>query len=642
MSTELPEQVVFLEASKVTPPAAMPASNEESYWLLVEGVAEYAIFTLDRANRIVTWNRGAQRLFGYAAVEALGQAGSLIFTTEERRAGAPEQEIATALHTGKAADERWHVRKDGLRFWASSVLTPLLAADGTLHGFAKILRDNTERLHAEAVLREREAQFHQVWEITSDALALSDGAGIVVAANPAYLRLFGYPPEQVIGQGFALIFPEEQQAAALAQYQAVFASADLPPAFEAVVRRADGTERIVEACATFFTAGGRRTAMLSTIRDITERKRAEAALRQTQARLTLAMEAAQMGTWDLDLTTNHTQTNLRHNQIFGYREAVAEWNPDIFRAHILPEERDKLAASFAQALVSGEFDLEARVRWPDDSVHWIYDRGRVYYDAKGMPARIVGMTQDITARKETEEALRQLNESLEVQVAERTGQVRELVVQVALSEQAERHRISQILHDDLQQRLYGLQFQLKLLGNELKRQAEEQVQPTRAEIAAVVTDSIQLIRSLSVDLSPPVLEGEGLVDALGWLANQMEQLHSLQVRVQAEADLPIPHTDLRVLLFQAVRELLFNIAKHARVARAVVALSYDTDQIRIEVTDHGQGFDIEAVLGENRRSHGLGQTQRRLELVGGHMQVHSSPQDGTRIVLTCPLPREAG
>lgn len=122
-----------------------------------------------------------------------------------------------------------------------------------------------------------EETLRQVWEATSDALAISDPEGIVLRVNPAYCRLYGYAPEQIIGHSFALIFPQEQQAWAVEQYKTVFAGDTVPAAFESVVRRADGSVRVVESRATFLTLQGRRTAMLSVIRDITDRHAAQVA-----------------------------------------------------------------------------------------------------------------------------------------------------------------------------------------------------------------------------------------------------------------------------------------------------------------------------------------------------------------------------
>ena len=129
-------------------------------------------------------------------------------------------------------------------------------------------------------LHENEALFQQIWENASDAMALSDPEGIVLAANPAYLRLYGYKLEEVIGHSFAIIFPEERRASAVEQYKVVFSSVVTPAAYESIVRRADGMERIVEAIPSFLTEAGKRTMMLSTIRDITERKHQEQELQR--------------------------------------------------------------------------------------------------------------------------------------------------------------------------------------------------------------------------------------------------------------------------------------------------------------------------------------------------------------------------
>ena len=132
-----------------------------------------------------------------------------------------------------------------------------------------------ERRAVESALRDSEERFRAVWEATSEAMALSDPDGVVLAVNPAYCALYGLIPEQVVGQSFAIIFPEEARAAAVEQYHAVFADPDPPPSYESRVQHADGSERFVEARADFIVRDGERVAMISAIRDITERKRAE-------------------------------------------------------------------------------------------------------------------------------------------------------------------------------------------------------------------------------------------------------------------------------------------------------------------------------------------------------------------------------
>jgi signal transduction histidine kinase len=238
---------------------------------------------------------------------------------------------------------------------------------------------------------------------------------------------------------------------------------------------------------------------------------------------------------------------------------------------------------------------------------------------------------DLTQIKHAEAALRQINETLET----RTEQVRQLVTQLTMSEQEERRRISNLLHDDLQQRLYSLNFQLATLRSLVTSQKLEEAQQIINEIEESLSDSVKLTRNLSVDLSPPILHDEGLFAALRWLAAQMKQQQRFVVSVVAEDGLPPLDEDLRVLLFRLVRELLFNVVKHTVVLTAVVALTYEDDHLCIEVSDQGQGFDANIQADPN--SQGLLRITRHLRLLDGRMNIDSRLGEGTRITLCVPL-----
>lgn len=126
-------------------PNDLPAGPEELFLLLMENVRDYAIFTVDKGGHVTTWNTGAERILGYKEAEILGQPCDIIFTPEDRAQNAPLKERATARETGRAEDERWHLRKDGTRFWGSGIMTALRDEQGELRGYVKILRDYTER-----------------------------------------------------------------------------------------------------------------------------------------------------------------------------------------------------------------------------------------------------------------------------------------------------------------------------------------------------------------------------------------------------------------------------------------------------------------------------------------------------------------
>ncbi len=133
-------------------------------------------------------------------------------------------------------------------------------------------------------LRESEERFRSIWECAVDAMVLSDAEGTVLMANAAYYQLYGYAPEEIIGKSFAIIFPEEQRVWAVEEYRKMFHSPEILPAFESVVRRKDGAERLVEARYHFTLQDGQRTGLVSIVRDITEQKKVQEALQRSQLR----------------------------------------------------------------------------------------------------------------------------------------------------------------------------------------------------------------------------------------------------------------------------------------------------------------------------------------------------------------------
>jgi DNA-binding NarL/FixJ family response regulator len=250
-------------------------------------------------------------------------------------------------------------------------------------------------------------------------------------------------------------------------------------------------------------------------------------------------------------------------------------------------------------------------------------------------------------RSRTEEALRQANISLEHKVRERTAelaaraaQLRALAGELTLSEQRERRRMAKVLHDHLQQLLVGAKFRTAILG----RKAEPLVKQAALEIEGLLDEAVSVSRSLTAELSPPVLHEGGLSAGLEWLAHWMADKHGLIVELSMEAGLPPLAEDVKVLLFESVRELLFNAIKHAHVGSARVNLRLiEESQLRITVSDAGPGFDPTKVkpAGEAGGGFGLFSIRERLDLIGGHVEIDSAPGKGSRFMLTAPIKEAA-
>jgi PAS domain S-box-containing protein len=211
--------------------------------------------------------------------------------------------------------------------------------------------------------------------------------------------------------------------------------------------------------------------------------------------------------------------------------------------------------------------------------------------------------------------------------------IRSLAAELTRAEQEERHRISQVLHDDLQQRLFAIKTQLAFLKDiNLSADTNRELD----QIQDSLSESIALTRNLSIDLSPIVLQGEGLTEAMTWLASRMKELYGLQVDLDAKENLNQLDDHMRMVLFQSVRELLFNVVKHSGVSEAKVTLERVNGYCRITVSDNGKGFDLEAILGSLQAAHGLLIIQDRLKLLGCRMKLVSKPGEGTHIMIEPP------
>jgi signal transduction histidine kinase len=243
----------------------------------------------------------------------------------------------------------------------------------------------------------------------------------------------------------------------------------------------------------------------------------------------------------------------------------------------------------------------------------------------------------------TDDDVRSLNRQLEQRLAERTrevqqrvAQLRAMAVEMTLCEQREQTRLAHVLHDELQQLLVAARMKVSLLRRGID---DEQLGQTVRQLDDLLSQSIDESRSLAVALSPPTLHRDGLVSALQWLADEMWQKHGLTAIVEVEPDAEPAPEALRAFLFQAVREMLFNVVKHAQTNRAGVKIAKaGEDQIVIEVIDSGVGFETgnQAACAE-ADGFGVASIQQRLRFLGGHLEVSSAPGKGTRMVMRAPL-----
>jgi PAS domain S-box-containing protein len=257
------------------------------------------------------------------------------------------------------------------------------------------------------------------------------------------------------------------------------------------------------------------------------------------------------------------------------------------------------------------------------------------------------IVRDITQRKKTEASLLNLNKTLETRVSQRTEELeeayaellqrnihyRELVKRLAQAEEQERKRIAQLLHDNHQQLLVAAKFRIETLQNGAH---SPDVQTTAGQILEILDEAVEMTRSLTLELAPPILHGPGLMTAIQWLARRMEEEHELKVGVYGALPSTRIPTEVSEILLRSTRELLFNVVKHADVKQARVSIAIVEQQLFLIVEDEGAGFDLAGVL-EPTKAYGLFSIQEQLSSLDGRMDITSVVQQGTTCTLSIPV-----
>jgi PAS domain S-box-containing protein len=614
--------------------------------------------------RYLEINPAYERLTGLSASQIVGRtARELLPDGESLRI----EEYSRVVLTGKPVRFEQYNSETG-RHWEQRSFS-------TGHGgFAVLITDITERKSAEAVLQSTLNRFYTVLSGMYAAILLVTDEGRVEFANQALCDQFGLneAPADLVGLTSEAMLEKVKGA-----YSDPKTAADRirdilergePVAGEELFMR--GGKTALRDFVPLIVNGKSRGRLWLHV-DITARKRSEEALAESRAKLEAALASMTDAVFISDVEGRFVDFNEAFATYHRFRnkdecaKTFAEYPNilDLFMADGTPAPLDMWAVPRA---LRGETvaDAEYTLRRKDTGETWIgsYSFGPI----RGPDGAIVGSVvscRDITSYKLAEQALRRAHDELELRVAERTAELlqtvnaleeevsrrtaaeqalrersdklRAMASELIMAEQRERQRLAQLLHDGLQQLLVAARFRLAAMDRALDPGARA----VAGEVSDLLSDAVAASRSLTAELSPPILREGGLVAALEWVVRWMQDKHQLTVHLEAPDRIPVISEDVTVLLFHAARELLFNVVKHAGVKTARVQVDQTDGSIQVTVEDEGAGFDATGLFDAGGVPGGIGlfSIRERTHLLGGHMEIDSAPGRGSRFTLKVPL-----
>ena len=575
------------------------------------GSAMDAVISFDEEGRVILFNFSAERTFRRSAEEAIGQPIEWL-TPEPLRRGFAEglRAFARADVTDPRKARPWSmigVRADGEEFSAEAAISRSEEAGQPIYTI--ILRDITERQRAEEALSESRTMLAGILGSAMDAIISFGEDQRIVLFNTAAEQIFRCSADEAIGQPIerliAVPFRNKHRNGVGAFAPVDAANGRKARQWSMVALRANGEEFPVEASISQSEAAG-ESIYTMILRDITERQRAEEALRK----LSRAIEQTGDSVFVTDRGGIIEYVNPSFEELTGFsRQEALGATPRILSSG---KHDRRFYEKLWNTVLAGEvFRGVLTNKRKTGELYHEDETITPIRDSQGNISHFVSTGRDITRRIRTEEALRRLNDQLEHEAT----------------------RIAGVLHDEAGQFLTSAHITLADVARDLGHPARERLQEVRRNLDQIE----EQLRRLSHELRPRILDDMGLVDALKFLTDGVARRAGVPVSLDASLERRCPPI-VETTLYRLVQEALTNMTKHARATRVAVVLKQEARSIHCSIVDDGLGFDPAAVLARRGES-GLGLLgiQDRLEAVGGTLQIISAPGKGTELYTTIPL-----
>jgi PAS domain S-box-containing protein len=593
--------------------------SEERMTLAAEA-AEFGVWVWSLARDGVWGSERWLRLFGFASGEAISFEGIIQRIHPDDRETV-EREVRRALAGGSDyVGEFRAVLPDGTQRWVASRGRGYPDGSGKPARMLGAAVDITERKRTEDQVR----QLSLAVEQSPVSVLITDLQGNIIYVNRKFSEVSGYGREECIGQNPRLLKSGECPRSV---YEELWSRITRGGTWQGEFhnRRKNG-ELYWEwaVISPLLNAAGKVTHFVGIKEDITERKRAEEALRASQARLAAGTELAGLGYFEVDYAGQTCFLDDRFREICGLPANLLQGLHPVqfWQENIHPDDRDYLQ-DVRQKLHAGRIDsisAEYRYLHPAKGQRWLHHSARVVgRSAGGGGIRTLGVVRDITELKRAE------------------AEARDLSGRLLRAQEAERARIAKELHDGLSQNLALLSVELEMFGQRLP-DSPEQINARLVEFSRHTKGLSAEVHRIAHGLHPAKLTQLGLEVALRGFCREMTTAHSMAVRFEAR-DVPrgLPE-DVALCLYRVAQEAVQNVVKHSGAKQATVELAALGGALVLTITDDGQGF----VMGTGRATGSLGlvSMHERVRLVQGEIAVQSQPGEGTRVEVRVPLPKE--
>jgi PAS domain S-box-containing protein len=612
----------------------------------------------DLQGNILEINDAYCLMVGYSRAELLSMKIGDVEAAESPQEVA--EHIRKIVDAGSDRFESRHRRKDGTIIDVDVSVTYLPLSGGRVFTF---FRDITEHKKAEQGLKESEERYRALFEGSAEGILVADiETKKFKYANPAICRMLGYTEEQLRQMGVPDVHPKESLEHTLSEFEAQ-ARGEKTLAPNIACLRKDGTIGYVDINTARLMIDGRKC-NVGFFTDITEHKLAEEARRKSEEKYRRLVENLKQEYFFYSHGTDGIFTYMSPSMenVLGYTEQEFLTH---YTEYLTDNPINKEVVHHTELSIQGKQQppYEIEIFHKNGDVHRLEVSEAPVFDAAGKVTAVEGIAHDITerlrARQQLQEArddlemrveqrtadLARVNKELRIEITERTKaegqlltyqqQLRSLASQLSLSEERTRRRIATDVHDHIGQNLAMCKIKLETLRESM---TSSKLSESYGEISELISQTIDSSRTLTFDLSPPVLYELGFEAAIEWLVRKTRQQHGVSAEFEGDGQAEPMDDDVRVLLFQVVRELLVNVAKHARARNVKVWTQRAGDEIIVGVEDDGVGFDTTAARSDGYGTGGFGlfSIRERLGHIGGHVNIESEPKQGTRVTLVAP------